>query len=165
MVDFRCSNIDSKLIQKRPRGVYANLQSRARTTLSHTNLPNPHTPPGPCYMCYMCYMVLTRQPAEPPHSPGSLLYVLYVLYGSYTPTCRTPTLPWVTAFCLARSHCKESLQGVIARSHCKESLQGVMRVIAAKCMESSASCKCAESSTSCTCKESSASRKCMKPDG
>ena len=24
----------------------------------------------------------------------------------------------------ARSHCKESLQGVIARSHCKESLQG-----------------------------------------
>ena len=26
----------------------------------------------------------------------------------------------------ARSHCKESLQGVIARSHCKESLQGVI---------------------------------------
>ena len=31
---------------------------------------------------------------------------------------------------IARSHCKGSLQGVIARSHCKESLQGVMRVIA-----------------------------------
>ena len=30
----------------------------------------------------------------------------------------------------ARSHCKESLQGVIARSHCKESLQGVMARIA-----------------------------------
>ena len=27
---------------------------------------------------------------------------------------------------IARSHCKESLQGVIARSHCKESLQGVI---------------------------------------
>ena len=27
---------------------------------------------------------------------------------------------------IARSHCKESLQGVIARSHCKESWQGVM---------------------------------------
>ena len=37
----------------------------------------------------------------------------------------------------ARSHCKESLQGVIARSHCKESLQGVMRVIAS-CKEPSA---------------------------
>ena len=59
MVDFCCSKIDSKLIQKRPRGVHANLQSRARTTLSHTNLPSPHTPPGPCYMSYMCYMVLT----------------------------------------------------------------------------------------------------------
>ena len=27
---------------------------------------------------------------------------------------------------IARSHCKEPLQGVIARSHCKESLQGVI---------------------------------------
>ena len=27
---------------------------------------------------------------------------------------------------IARSHCKESWQGVIARSHCKESLQGVI---------------------------------------
>ena len=58
---------------------------------------------------------------------------------------------------IARSHCKESLQGVIARSHCKESLQGVMRVIAScawsqvKCKELSASCKCKESGASCKC--------------
>ena len=40
---------------------------------------------------------------------------------------------------IARSHCKESLQGVIARSHGKESLQGViiMKVIArSHCKES-----------------------------
>ena len=51
---------------------------------------------------------------------------------------------------IARSHCKESLQGVIARSHCKESLQGVIaRSHESHCelrMESSASCKCKESS-------------------
>ena len=35
---------------------------------------------------------------------------------------------------IARSHCKESLQGVIARSHCKESLQGV--VARSRCKES-----------------------------
>ena len=67
----------------------------------------------------------------------------------------------------ARSHCKESLQGVIARSHCKESLQGVIaRSHESHCelrVESSASCKCKESSASCKCKESGASCKCMEP--
>ena len=67
---------------------------------------------------------------------------------------------------IARSHCKESLQGVIARSHCKESLQGVIaRSHESHCelrRESSASCKCKESSASCKCKESGASCKCME---
>ena len=80
---------------------------------------------------------------------------------------------------IARSHCKESwqgvMQGVIARSHCKESLQGVIarsheshcKLQGVKCMESSASRKCTELSASCKCKEPSArsqvqGAKCME---
>ena len=54
---------------------------------------------------------------------------------------------------------RESLQGVIARSHCKESLQGVMRAIAS-CKEPSAwsqvQVASTELSASCKCKEPSA---------
>ena len=73
---------------------------------------------------------------------------------------------------IARSRCKQSLQGVIvARSDCcKESLQGVIarshenhcKLQGAKHIESSASCKCMELSASCKCKEPSASCKCVE---
>ena len=56
---------------------------------------------------------------------------------------------------MARSHCKESLQGVIARSHCKESLQGVMRAIAS-CKEPSAWSQVQVASARYKCKEPSA---------
>ena len=87
MVDFRRSNIDSKidskLIQKR---VYANLPSRA----SHT--PSRRTPTVP----RLLYMGLTRQ-AEPPQSPKSLLYVLYALYGIEARYRRYRSLPGIEA--------------------------------------------------------------------
>ena len=50
----------------------------------------------------------------------------------------------------ARSHCKESLQGVIARSHCKESLQGVIaRSHGKDCNLHLTPCTC--NLTPCTC--------------
>ena len=85
---------------------------------------------------------------------------------------------------IARSLCKESLQGVIAKSHCKESLQGVIVARSHCCKESLlqgviarsdcckeslqgvmrgfASCKLPSACASCKCKESSASCKCKE---
>ena len=62
---------------------------------------------------------------------------------------------------IARSHCKESLQGVIARSHCKESLQGV--IARSHCKESLQGVIAKSHESHCELQgESSANCKCME---